>query len=350
MTRAWCYPFILAGLALALPAAAHELQTVALHLDEGAGGVVVATLKTPLTRDGRATAVVPRFDPACTVLGESRVQREPRRIVREWRLHCANGLAGKQFRFEGLDPRTPEGLISARFSSGATQIIALDRHDPAVVLEQRTHPEATPRLTAYLPIGIEHILLGPDHLLFVLGLMLVVRKSGKGLRMLVAALTAFTVAHSLTLALAMLGIWGLPPKPVELLIALSIALLAVELASHEPRLACGLRASLTLRKPWLVAFVFGLLHGFGFAGALSEIGLPNQARGWALFLFNLGVEIGQLIFVGAILLALAALRRLSGRESSASWNAVAVTLLGGIAVYWTLDRSVLWSATLWQGI
>lgn len=340
---------VFAGLALALPSPAHELQTVALRLDESANGQVRATLKTPLTRDGRANAVVPRFDPRCAVLDEPRVERERGRIVREWRLSCAQGLAGKRLQFEGLDPRTPEGLIWVVFADGATQTFVVDRHDPVFVLEP-VQANAVPQLGAYFPIGVEHILLGPDHLLFVLGLMLVVYAAGSGLRMLVAALTAFTVAHSLTLAMAMLGIWGLPPKPVEIMIALSIVLLAVELAERGRRQQRGLPATLTLRKPWLVAFVFGQLHGFGFAGALSEIGLPEQARGWALFLFNAGVELGQLLFVAAVLLALAAMRRVHRREISAGWNGAALTLIGGIAVYWTLDRAVLWSATLWPGI
>lgn len=340
----------LAGLAAALPSVAHELQTVALRLDESANGEVRATLKTPLTRDGRANAVVPRFDPRCVVLDESRVERQRRLIVREWRLSCAEGLAGTQLRLEGLDPRTPEGLISVAFANGATQVFVVDRHDPVIVFEPAVDLAVRLSLGAYLPIGIEHILLGPDHLLFVLGLMLVVYAAGSGLRMLVAALTAFTVAHSLTLAMAMLGIWGLPPKPVEIMIALSIVLLAVELVEHGRRQPRGLPATLTLRKPWLVAFAFGLLHGFGFAGALSEIGLPEQARGWALVLFNLGVEIGQLIFVALVLLVLTAWRRLRLQQLAAGWNTAAVTLLGGTAVYWTLDRAVLWSTSLWQGI
>jgi hypothetical protein len=227
----------------------------------------------------------------------------------------------------------PDAMITVRFADGRDLTTIVDRNDPQAQLVARS---GAPEVFEYLPIGIEHILLGPDHLLFVLGLLLVVRAGGSGLRMLVAALTAFTVAHSLTLALSVLGIWGLPPKAVEVLIALSIVVLALELA----RDAAGGASTLTLRKPWLVAFAFGLLHGFGFAGALREVGLPDQAIGWALLLFNVGVEIGQLMFVAAVLLLLGALRRVS--FSAPSWNSLAVTLLGGLAMFWTLDRLLLW--------
>jgi hypothetical protein len=174
---------------------------------------------------------------------------------------------------------------------------------------------------------------------------------GGDLRTLIATITAFTLAHSLTLALAVLGAWGLPAKPVELLIALSIVLLAAELARFRHSRAGGNPApSMVFRKPWLLAFVFGLLHGFGFAGALAEIGLPEAARGWALLLFNLGVELGQLLFVAAVLLVWALLRRAGGLRLPAQARAITVTLLGGVAMYWTLDRLLLWSASLWIGV
>lgn len=333
---------LLTGLLAVLPAAAHELQTVALRLAEQSGGRVSASLITPLTRDGRANAVVPRFDPRCRELGESAASREKRRIVRSWQLYCAGGLTGTQLKFEGLDPRTPEALVSVSLADGSSHTYAVDRHDPVVVLHAGTAANLPKNLSAYLPIGIEHILLGPDHLLFVLGLMLVVFAAGHSMRMLIIALTAFTLAHSLTLALAVLGVWGLPPKPVELMIALSIALLAMELAGHGNRGARGLPPTLTMRKPWVVAFGFGLLHGFGFAGALNEIGLPAEARGWALFLFNVGVELGQLLFVAGALLGLATLRTLVARPLPARYVTGLVLLLGGVAVFWTLDRGAAW--------
>lgn len=327
---------ILAGTA----AHAHELQTVALRLDESRNDRVSVTLNTPLSRDGQAVAVVPDFGTHCQIIGDSHVERDGDRVLRNWPLICKGGLSGTPLRVAGLDPRTPEALITVNFANGVRQTLTVDRHDPAITLKAEQGERQIVGVGAYLPLGIEHILTGPDHLLFVLGLMLVVATFGGGWRLLLASLTAFTLAHSLTLGLAMFGIWGLPPKPVEILIALSIVLLAVELAEHARRQQQGLRPTLTLRKPWLVAFLFGLLHGFGFAGALSEVGLPDAARGWALFLFNLGVEIGQLVFVATVLLLVNIARKFIPRFNPQS-GAITIAL-GAIAVYWTLDRIDIW--------
>ena len=177
----------------------------------------------------------------------------------------------------------------------------------------------------YFLLGLEHILGGADHLLFVLGLWALWRRSGQRLTVLVGTLTAFTAAHSITLAGAALGGWQLPSGAVEACIAASILLLALELATR----AHGLAA----RRPATVAFTFGLLHGFGFAGALAQTGLPEQARVWALLAFNLGVEAGQLLFVSALLLMALAARPLL------RWTPVALSAYGAIAAYWLLGRS-----------
>jgi hypothetical protein len=333
--------------------AAHELLSVVLRLDESPAGQVSVVMKTPLSRDGRPVTVVPQFlSGDCQAAGVTRSEREGDVILRQWRMACAGGLAGQPLRIDGLDPQVPDAVVTARFADGRQMTRTVDRHDSLLSLESDAGLGPAPGLIAYVTIGIEHILLGPDHLLFVLGLMLVVaaRRDRSPLPTLLLTITAFTVAHSLTLALAVLGIWGLPPKAVELLIALSIVLLALELATHDARARRGLPPSLTLRRPWLVAFGFGLLHGFGFAGALAGIGLPEQARGWALFLFNVGVETGQLIFVTAVLLIWTLLRRIRHRPFPAQSQAAVVTLLGGVAMYWTLDRLWLWSVALWAGV
>ena len=181
----------------------------------------------------------------------------------------------------------------------------------------------------YVVLGIEHILLGIDHLLFVLGLLLLVR----GPWMLVKTVTAFTLAHSITLALATLGIVNVPARPVDAAIALSIAFLAAEIL-HARRGRLGLAA----RKPWLVAFVFGLLHGLGFAGALTQLGLPPGEVPLALLFFNVGVEIGQLLFVGLVLALIWALRELQVR-----WPRWAEPLpayaIGTLAAFWFMERA-----------
>ena len=181
---------------------------------------------------------------------------------------------------------------------------------------------------AYTALGVEHILLGIDHLLFVLALLMICGTT----RQLVLTVTAFTAAHSVTLALATLGVIHVPQRPVEAVIALSIVFVAAEIV-HARR---GVRG-LTARAPWLVALLFGLLHGLGFAGALAEVGLPQNNIPVALFFFNLGVEIGQLMFVGGVLVLVAAIRRL--RIGLPRWSPFVVPYaIGSLAMFWVIER------------
>jgi hydrogenase/urease accessory protein HupE len=184
-------------------------------------------------------------------------------------------------------------------------------------------------ITTYTWLGVEHILLGIDHLLFVFALLLIV----DGTRRLIATITAFTIAHSITLAAATLGFVQVPQQPVEAVIALSIMFLAMELV-HGRRGKPGAAA----RWPWLVAFTFGLLHGFGFAGALAEVGLPQQAIPLALVFFNVGVELGQLLFVTAILLLAWVLRQLRMQALIEASQMVVVYAIGGVAAMWLIER------------
>jgi len=180
----------------------------------------------------------------------------------------------------------------------------------------------------FLPSGVHHILIGPDHLLFLVGLLLL----GGSIRRLLLIVTAFTLAHSITLVAATLGWVHVPGPPVEAMIALSIVFVAAEIVR-------GLRGTpgLTARAPWVVAFSFGLLHGLGFAGALAEVGLPQKAIPTALFTFNVGVEIGQLIFVAAALAVGALLRRAPIRRLA--WMPyVAPYAIGVIAMFWVIER------------
>lgn len=182
----------------------------------------------------------------------------------------------------------------------------------------------------YVVLGVEHILMGLDHLLFVLALLIIVR----GGRRIVLTATAFTVAHSITLVVATLGWLSLPGAPVEAAIALSITFLAREIV-----MSWRGQAGLTERLPWLVAFVFGLLHGLGFAGALAEIGLPANSIPVALLCFNIGVELGQLLFVAAMLgLAWIARAWLAGRRQTLRW--AAPYAIGAVASFWMIERVV----------
>jgi hydrogenase/urease accessory protein HupE len=191
-------------------------------------------------------------------------------------------------------------------------------------------PGAFEVVRTYTLLGIEHILTGFDHLLFVLALILIVR----GTRRLLVTITAFTIAHSITLALATLGVVHIPGPPVEATIALSIVFVAAEIL----RLRQG-RESLASRKPWIVAFTFGLLHGLGFAGALAEVGLPQKSIPLALLFFNVGVEIGQLLFISAVFALTAAARRAwRGRPTPAWGGALASYVIGGMASFWLVER------------
>ena len=183
-------------------------------------------------------------------------------------------------------------------------------------------------MQTYAGLGIEHILLGIDHLLFVFALPILVQ----GWRRLVATVTAFTIAHSITLATATFGLLRIPQAPVEVVIALSIVFVTVEIIRmHEGR------DSLAQRQPWIVAFCFGLLHGLGFAGALRDIGLPEQSIPLALLFFNLGVEAGQLLFIGAVLGTLHAFRHWLQKSAPWAWR-VPVYAIGTASSYWMIER------------
>ncbi len=178
---------------------------------------------------------------------------------------------------------------------------------------------------------MEHLLLGLDHILFVVGLVLFIGNTWT----LVKAITAFTVAHSITLACSVLGLISLPQGPVEAVIALSILFLARELVEPPER-----RSRITMGRPWLMAFAFGLLHGFGFAGALTEIGLPPDRLAISLFLFNLGIEIGQLMVIG-LLLGAAAIFRQAWQWNIETWPRRFAWIMGSVAGFWTIDRLLI---------
>jgi hydrogenase/urease accessory protein HupE len=223
-------------------------------------------------------------------------------------------------------------LVRLQRSDDTTQVVRLTPSTPAFVVEAA--PRWTQVAATYLGLGIEHILLGVDHLLFVLAMLLLVRSWGR----LLATITAFTVAHSITLAAATLGFVHVPPQPVEAAIALSIVFVAAEIVHGRMG-----RTGLTERWPWVVAFVFGLLHGLGFASALREVGLPEGAIPAALLFFNLGVELGQLAFVEVVLALLASLRSLQLSTPAWSWR-LASYGIGAVAMYWTIERVVAFAA------
>jgi len=245
-----------------------------------------------------------------------------------WSISCPGGLTGKTIAIDGLTGTMTDVLVRIERSDGTTLVTRLTPAEPLFVVE--ASPSATRVAGTYLSLGVEHILLGIDHLLFVLALLILV----EGRRRLVGTITAFTLAHSLTLAAATLGFVNVPQTPVEAIIALSIVFVATEIVRARQG-----RPGLTQRAPWIVAFTFGLLHGFGFAGALTEIGLPAQAIPLALLFFNVGVEMGQLLFIAAVAVVIVAANRMSLRQPAWAWRVPAYGI-GTVAAFWTIERIV----------
>lgn len=260
-------------------------------------------------------------EPTVRELSDSLVER---RVI-----EAPAGLAGSRIEFPGLQGTIADVLVRIHGLDGGTATALVRGSQPWVdVAAPAAGPMAV--FTAFVGHGVEHILFGYDHLLFVLALMLIVRNT----KALLLTVTAFTLAHSITLALATLGLVHLPGPPVEAAIAFSIVLVAAEIV----RLHRG-EPSLTARWPWVVAFAFGLLHGFGFASALSEIGLPGDDIPLALLAFNVGVELGQLLFIGTVLTVAALVRRLHVLDRLCS-SAVRLApfAIGSFAAFWFVER------------
>lgn len=252
--------------------------------------------------------------------------------VSSWAANCPGGLAGGTIMVEGLDLQQTDVLVRYPSADGRPLTQRLTPASSSFTVPQ--DPSAFSVVKSYLPLGVEHILAGADHLLFVFALVLLI----SGWWKLIGAITAFTVAHSLTMAAATLGWVTLPGPPVEAVIALSIVFLAAELMQGEEG-----RERLSARKPWILSFVFGLLHGFGFAGALREIGLPHAEVPLALLSFNLGVEIGQLLFVGTVLCAGFAAKRLApivfdSFGPRGAFRVFGIYAIGSISAFWVFDR------------
>lgn len=246
--------------------------------------------------------------------------------VERWRVAREGGLKGQIVSIVGLAGGVTDVIVRVEREDGSSQVEHLLPERTSFTVSAAVG--TTEVAWTYIVLGVQHILGGVDHLLFILALLLIVR----GGRRILVTITAFTAAHSITLVAATLGWVHVPGPPVEAMIALSIVFVAAEIVQ-------GLRGNpgLTARAPWLVAFSFGLLHGFGFAGALAEVGLPQNAIPIALFAFNIGVELGQLIFVGVALVAGAVLARVP-LPQHAWMSYVAPYSIGAVAMFWVVER------------
>ena len=313
---------------------AHEVRPAYLEIREASPDVFDVTWKVPARGEYRLSLHA-RLPSECSgapvhgvFVGGAFVER--------WQASCPGGLVGGTIAIAGLSATRTDVLARVERVDGTTQTVRLTPEQPSFVVVAAPSPFEVSR--TYFVLGVEHILLGFDHLLFVLGLLFLV---GNWMQ-LVGTVTTFTVAHSISLAGVSLGWLYAPQAPIEAMIALSVMFLAAEIL----RRARG-GSSLAARAPWLVAFVFGLLHGFGFAGALREVGLPEQDIPLALLFFNVGVEVGQLAFIAVVVLLLSAVARLGYRPGQAErgvWRTesmirvpVAYTI-GSLAAFWALQR------------
>ena len=318
---------IVAQLLLASLAFGHEVRPAYLEIRETDAAQYDVLWKTPARGDATIRLEVQLPDTCTDVSPKSIVNDGAAQAVR-WRVKCDGGLAGQNISIDGLDTTMVEAIVRFERADGATQSVRLMAGEASFVVDK---PSTFWGVAAvYLPLGVDHILLGFDHLCFVLVLLLLIRD----VRRLIWSITAFTVAHSITLASASLGWVTAPSGPIEALIAFSIAVVAAEVISvNRGEDVPG------SSQPWIIAFAFGLLHGFGFAGALSETGLPADAVPSALLFFNVGVEVGQLIFVGWVLTLAFLLKRIWPRMISPASTTTAY-LVGALAAYWTIDRVV----------
>jgi hydrogenase/urease accessory protein HupE len=323
----------LVALAIALTtwipiANAHEIRPAYLQIDEVGHGRFKLLWRTPLLA-GMRLPVVLRLPAEISNVTSPTTQELSDSLVERYIVEAGpQGLAGRRIEFVGLQATITDVLVRVQMLDGAHSVTLVHPPTPWVDFATSQRPFAV--AGAYLAHGIEHILLGIDHLLFVMGLVLLVKNRW----MLVKTITAFTVAHSITLALATLGYASIPLPPLNAAIALSILFLGPEIV----RAGRG-GTSLTIRHPWIVAFAFGLLHGFGFASGLTQMGLPQNDIPLALFSFNVGVELGQLGFVALVLLL-----EKSFKVLEICWPR-AIELLpaysvGGLGAFWTIDRVV----------
>ncbi|WP_346838959.1 HupE/UreJ family protein [Microbulbifer sp. SAOS-129_SWC] len=325
----------------ALPLTAHELRPAYLQIEQTAASEFAVSWRVPARGEMRLSLNV-RFDNSVTSLSPPQAVIANGFYTETWKIRQERALAGTSVTIDGLDQTMTDTLVRISWLDGRKQVLRLLPQRPQFTVQARAGSAQVAQ--TYFVLGVEHILQGIDHLLFVLALILLV---GSGCQLL-GTITAFTLAHSITLAAAALGLVQVPQAPVEAVIALSIVFVAAEIV-HKLR---G-RRTLGIRKPWLVAFAFGLLHGLGFAGALAQIGVPQHAIPLSLAMFNVGVEAGQLLFIASVfaLLALAGrvsrhLPRWRHRQSASGYpvaSAVAwpsAYLVGAVATYWVIVRCV----------
>jgi len=328
--------FAVLGVLVVQPVRSDELRPGYLELRQTASDTYSLLFRIPARGEDLRLAIYVKLPDGTQDVGPPHASFGNGAYVERRTLRRDGGLTGHAVAIEGLSATSTDVLVRVESLAGAIQTERLSPTRTAFVIQ--VVPGAGEVAATYLRLGIEHILFGFDHLLFVLALVILVRDW----RRVAVTVTAFTLAHSMTLAAATLGFVHVPGPPVEAAIALSIVLVAVEILNARHG-----KPSFTARLPWLVAFSFGLLHGFGFAGALAEVGLPQHAIPVALLFFNIGVEIGQLVFVAAVLSLIWVLRDAASKLFEAAFvkrifDGLDVTIaygVGVVAAYWLIERT-----------
>jgi hydrogenase/urease accessory protein HupE len=313
------------GLVWQSPCSAHEVRPSYLEVREQRPGEFEVLFKTPM-RGQLRLALEAGFSGVVETITPMTTRATADAAVQTWRFRALDPLRGQTVRIDGLQNTMTDALVRIVFADDTTWLRRLTPQEPAATIPMQQNGWSVAGL--YLKLGVEHILFGIDHLLFVLALLLITR----GTWLLVKTVTAFTVAHSITLVLATLGYVNVPSAPVEAAIALSIVFVAGEIVHLQEG-----REGLAARAPWLIAFAFGLLHGFGFAGALREVGLPEGHVPVALLFFNIGVETGQLLFIATAVYFSAWFLRF--HKSRARWASVSASYaIGSLAMFWAIER------------
>ncbi|CTQ55347.1 HupE / UreJ protein [Roseibium album] len=315
------------------PAQAHEVRPALLKITEDQPGWYEVVWKVPVV-SGKVLGISAVLPDTLNPVGPiSVVQTGAAQVESAVYKTETDSIVGKEIFIDGLNVLQVDVVVQISLADGIAYSTILKPSLPRYTVPK--NPDKLEVFKSYLVLGVEHILSGIDHLLFVLALILIIKDRWR----LLMAITAFTVAHSITLALAALGAARVPSQPTEAVIALSILFLAVEIV----RMRNG-RIGITERAPWIVAFLFGLIHGLGFAGALSEVGLPQSAIPLALFSFNVGVELGQLTFVAVVIAVGLGLQILVSSIGSflpalqRSVSSVSAYCIGGVATFWLVER------------
>lgn len=302
----------------------HEIRPAYLQIIQISKNTYEVFWKVPSMGDA-VPKIYPVFPPFFTVEELKSPNQIPGSVIYSYIISSEETLQGKILTIEGLNKTLIDVLVTVTYLNGEKVTLMLQPDKDSSIIPGETSTFDV--IKTYSKLGIEHILLGIDHLLFVLALIIITKGTWK----IVKTITAFTLAHSITLSLAALGYVDFPTPPVEAVIALSIMFLAIEIIRETQG-----KRTLTGKKPWLIAFTFGLLHGFGFAGALSNIGLPQNDIPWALAFFNVGVEIGQIAFV---LVVLVFIKLLSYKKDWPIFiKKIPPYAIGSLAAFWVIQR------------